>query len=171
MGEGRSVIGAASSGARPGFRAGEAASTRTSSAPRTGGRPVTLATWNGVGDEPPVRAMARPGVDGSIAAASGDVDDVLGVGPVRHPRRDPQGDVGPDVRRHRARRALGGQHEVHAERAAHDGGTDQSRDELRQFLAEHPELVDHDDQPRQRRHGRRTAGGARADPPAAWMAV
>ena len=76
----------------------------------------------------------------------GAVDDVVGVDLVGDPQRDAQVGVGPDVVVDDAARALGGQHEVDAERSAPLGDVDDAGDELGHLLLQEGELVEDDEQ-------------------------
>ena len=77
-----------------------------------------------------------------------DVEDVDGLGGIRHAQRDTQRDVRPEVRSDGPRGPLRGEHEVHAERAALRGEPKESRQEVRVLVGHRPELVDDDEQPR-----------------------
>ena len=78
------------------------------------------------------------------------VDDVGRLVGAGDPQRDPQVGVGPDVRADHAGRALRGQDQVHAERAAPAGDVDQPVDEVGQLRDHGRELVDDQHQPRHR---------------------
>ena len=75
------------------------------------------------------------------------VDDVGRLVGAGDPQRDPQVGVGPDVRADHAGRALGGQQQVHAERAAAAGDVDEPVDEVGQFRDHGRELVDDQHEP------------------------
>ena len=87
------------------------------------------------------------------AGGVGNVDDVGRVGHVLHPQRDAEVGVGAEVIGHGAGRPLGGEHEVDAEAAAPLGDADEGVDEVGELGLERGELVDHDDEPRQRLGG------------------
>ena len=70
---------------------------------------------------------------------------------VLQPQGDAQVGVGPDLVADDAGRPLRGQHEVDAEAAAALGDADERREEAGQLGRQRGELVDHDDEPRQRR--------------------
>ena len=115
--------------------------------------------------EAPTRTVAGEPCSGRV------VDDVGRLGPVEHPQGDAQVGVGADAVVDRAVRALGGQHQVHAEAAAPLGDVDQGVEEAGELGGQRGELVDHHDQAGQRpapppvrrgRRRRRRAAPARA---------
>ena len=85
------------------------------------------------------------------AGGVGGVHDVAAVVLVGHPERDPQVGVGADLRGHHAAGPLGRQHQVDAQRPAALGDADQALHEVGQLGGEPGELVDDQDQPRDRR--------------------
>ena len=97
--------------------------------------------------EPHVGASRRGLGDGRGVR---DADHVGALGRVGDPQRDPQVGVGADVLGDHPGGALGRQDEVDAERPAPLRDVDQAGDEIGQFPAHRRELVDDDDQPRQR---------------------
>ena len=66
---------------------------------------------------------------------------------VLHLEADGEVGVGADLVVHDARRVLGGQHQIDAQRTADGGRTDQRLHELRLLTAQFAELVGHDQQP------------------------
>jgi hypothetical protein len=115
--------------------------------------------WRGV--DPTGLELAKvAGADSQEAASGrtatdvdrrGAVDDVTRVLLARRTQADPQAGVGPDVVGHDALGSLGGKQQVDAERPAALGDPNQPGDDVRLGLGECRELVDHDDQPSQRR--------------------
>ena len=96
----------------------------------------------------PARAGQGPaGCALTEACGVGGVNDVLGVDPVAHPQRDAQVDVRLDVGADHARRPLGREDEVHAERPADGGDAHEPAEEGWQLLGQDAELVDDEDQP------------------------
>ena len=94
-----------------------------------------------------------PGCDGEICAASGRSITSFESSGGGDPQSDAQVGVGPDVRRDDTGRALGREHQVHAERATALGDVDHAVDEVRHLGGERGELVDADEQARRRRVG------------------
>ena len=76
----------------------------------------------------------------------GHPDDVHRVVPALHPQRHPEVGVGQDVLVDHARRALGGEDHVDAERASDGRHTDQRLQHVGIVLGQHRELVDHEQQ-------------------------
>ena len=109
------------------------------------------------------RAEAQHGATRPMAGQRGrvgDADDVDGLGRVLDPEGDAEVRVGPDVVADGPGRALGGQHEVHAEAPAPLRHADERGHELGQVLREGGQLVDDDDEARDRhRPGPRPVGG------------
>ena len=109
----------------------------------------------------PVFAAPRPGdrlVEVRRHRVAEDVGGVVGVG---HAQRDAQVGVGAQVVFDDAGRALRGEDQVQAERAAALGDVDDAVDELGHLLHERGELVDHD---QQARRGLGVAASSRARP-------
>ena len=125
--------------------------TRSPSSADTATGPVLWADWNTTVSPGPRRSIVRPGVPRGERGRAVVADDVAGVGDVLQAQGEAQVRVGPDVVADDAGRALGGQHEVDAEAATALGDADERRQERRQLGGEGGELVDHDDQPGQRR--------------------
>ena len=120
---------------------------------RPGGLGVTahaggLHQLRGAGSDPHDRPTRERPVDvGGVAH----VDHVGGLGRVGDAQGDAQPGVGADVGADHAAGPLGRQHEVHAEGTAALRDADQPADELRQLVGQRGELVDHQDQPGDRR--------------------
>ncbi len=85
----------------------------------------------------------------------GRTEHVVAVGLVGHPQREPEVGVGPQVVLDHTGRALGGEHQVQAERAAPLCDVDHPVHELRHLVHQRRELVYHD---HQARRGLRVAG-------------
>ena len=139
-----------------------ASTTRSPSSPRRVTGPVLRADWNTTVSPGPSRSIVRPGVRTRERRRLVVTDDVTGVGNVLQPQREAQVGVGADVVADDAGRALRGQHEVDAEAATALGDADERREERRQLGGQGGELVDHDDEARQRGaagHGRGTRRG------------
>ena len=111
---------------------------------------ATVAAWNGTSAPSAPRDSARPGLLGAIDGSGPVLDDGDRVGAVAHPERDPQADVGLDLRGDRARRPLGGEDEVDPERAALGRQPHEPAHEVGHLVDQGPQLVDDDDEPRHR---------------------
>ena len=117
-----------------------------------GGRPApavaaTRATCRATAAPLPARRNARPGQVDREERRGGGAEHVPGIGLVGGAQADPQRAVGPDLGGDDAARALGGQHEVDAERPAPLGDGDQPGDERGQLVGQRGELVDDDHEP------------------------
>ena len=111
-------------------------------------RPAALERHQGRGPAAGEGPARGPLVD---AGGVGGVHDVAAVVLVGHPERDPQVGVGADLRGHHAAGPLGRQDQVDAQRPAALGDADQALHEVGQLGGEPGELVDDQDQPRDRR--------------------
>ena len=94
------------------------------------------------------RGRGRPDAAGQSRRVIG-ADDRAAVGRIGHPQADPQRAVGEQALAHHARRALGAEHEVHAERAAARRDVGEHRVQLGVLAEQRGELVDDDHEPRQ----------------------
>ena len=96
------------------------------------------------------REVPAPGGARGDAGGQGRVDDVDAVGAFTHPQRDADVEVGAHVGADGAAGALRREDDVHAERPSHGRQTHQTGDEIGQFVCQHAEFVDDDEEPRQR---------------------
>ena len=124
-------------------------------------RASTRADWNRTGRPSPASTTPRPGVSGPMDAAASEPTTAMLSAALHHAERDADGAVRRDLLAHDAVRALGGEHEVHAERPPARGDVGDHRAELGEALDHRLELVDDEHEARAARRAARARAMSR----------